>query len=291
MQFVVFLIRSSTCAHLLYPKVSLQMSRNNSRTGGLRYLWIPGRKKSHPKGRFDSTNKRIDYNRGQKPNEPWSLGGSKTHKNLLEADGLENSPSISGIVPATCAAAVPSIATATEMPALTENKFSVLAKIDDNSYQLPSPPRNGEKQNGNNNDHISASDLISDSSSNHNLKKIDEDLEDDLPSPPGCEDHHSDVNSEHSPHKKLSINKRRSYNNYHPEVDINSIESVSESKLQYSDSDITDGVYSSSHNNKKTKRKNKKNKKANKNGPNEEDDEKIVKCLYYTLMCCECTIS
>lgn len=77
------------------------------------------------------------------------------------------------------------------------------------------------------------------------------------------------------------------------QVDINSIESVSESKLQYSDLDITDGVYSNSHNNKNSKRKNKKNKQTkNKNtGANEEEDEKIVKCLYYTLMCCECTIS
>ncbi|XP_055843906.1 myb-like protein D isoform X4 [Episyrphus balteatus] len=266
------------------------MSRNNSKTSGLRYLWIPGRKKSHPKGRLNVTNKRIEYSPGHKNNEPWSLGGSKNHKNLLEAEALD-SPSISGLMPVTCAVAAPNIASTTdEMPVLTENKFSVLAKIDDNNYQLPSPPRDGEKHNGNNN-HVSASDLISDSTSNHNLKKIDEDLEDDLPSPPSCEDHHSDVASEHSPHKKhSSINKRRSYNNYHPEVDINSIESVSESKLQYSDSDITDGVYSNSHNNNK-KRKNKKNKNSKNNGAKEEEDEKIVKCLYYTLMCCECTIS
>lgn len=197
-------------------------------------------------------------------------------------------------MPVSCAAAAPNIASTIEMPALTENKFSVLAKIDDHSYQLPSPPREGEKQNGNGNNHhhISASDLISDSSSNHNLKKIDEGLEDDLPTPPGCEDHNSDVASEpNSPHKKHgSINKRRSYNNYHPEVDINSIESVSETKLQYSDSDITDGVFTNSHN-KNTKRKNKKNKNSKQNKQNDEEDEKIVKCLYYTLMCCECTIS
>ncbi|XP_055915711.1 uncharacterized protein LOC129948598 [Eupeodes corollae] len=268
------------------------MSRNNSKTNGLRFLWIPGRK-SHSKGRYNATKKRIDYSSSQKRNEQWSLGGTKNQRNLLQPEGLESSPSVSGLLPVSCAA-VPSIASTSEMPALTENKFSVLAKIDD-SYELPSPPNESQsgKHNGSNN-HVSTSDLISDSTSNHNLKKIDEDLEDDLPSPPNCEDHHSDVASENSPHKKhSSINKRRSYNNYHPEVDINSIESVSESKLQYSDLDITDGVYSNSHNNKNSKRKNKKNKQTkNKNtGANEEEDEKIVKCLYYTLMCCECTIS
>lgn len=31
--------------------------------------------------------------------------------------------------------------------------------------------------------------------------------------------------------------------------------------------------------------------KANINDTVKEEDEKVVKCLYYTLMCCDCTIS
>ncbi|XP_016979000.2 uncharacterized protein LOC108044481 isoform X1 [Drosophila rhopaloa] len=33
------------------------------------------------------------------------------------------------------------------------------------------------------------------------------------------------------------------------------------------------------------------NDKAKLNGKGDEDDEKVVKCLYYSLMCCDCTIS
>lgn len=35
----------------------------------------------------------------------------------------------------------------------------------------------------------------------------------------------------------------------------------------------------------------KKNRKKKKKQKKEEDDEKLVNCLYYGLMCCECSIS
>lgn len=61
-------------------------SRNSKKKpSSLRMLWIPGGRKSHPKGRFDSTNKRISYTTRQKPSEVWSLGGSRAQKDLLEA--------------------------------------------------------------------------------------------------------------------------------------------------------------------------------------------------------------
>lgn len=60
-------------------------SRNGKKSMGLRMLWIPGGRKSHPKGRFDATNKKISYSTRQKKSEVWSLGGSKAQNDLLQA--------------------------------------------------------------------------------------------------------------------------------------------------------------------------------------------------------------
>uniref|UniRef100_A0A034W0Y1 Uncharacterized protein n=1 Tax=Bactrocera dorsalis TaxID=27457 RepID=A0A034W0Y1_BACDO len=79
---------------------------NKSGSSGLRILWIPGGRKSHPKGRFDSTNKHVPHKGEQKKNEVWSLGGSKNQKDLLDADpdnNLFDGPSVSGITSAACA--------------------------------------------------------------------------------------------------------------------------------------------------------------------------------------------
>jgi len=54
-----------------------------SKTTGMRILWIPGRK-SHSKGRFNTTNKQISYSGPQKKSEVWSLGGSKAQSELID---------------------------------------------------------------------------------------------------------------------------------------------------------------------------------------------------------------
>ncbi|XP_065364755.1 mucin-2 isoform X2 [Calliphora vicina] len=90
-------------------------SRNGKKSSGLRMLWIPGGRKSHPKGRFDSTNKKISYSTRQKKSEVWSLGGSKAQKDLLEADpdiSLLDGPSTSGLSSLACATAAATGATA-----------------------------------------------------------------------------------------------------------------------------------------------------------------------------------
>lgn len=62
------------------------MSSNKSKSTGLRFIWIPGRKKHQPKGRYDTTNKQILHgHHQQKKNEPWSLGGSKGQEELLKS--------------------------------------------------------------------------------------------------------------------------------------------------------------------------------------------------------------
>lgn len=62
-----------------------KLSNKSSGSSGLRIFWIPGGRKSHPKGRFDSTSKHVPHKGEQKKSEVWSLGGSKNQKGLLDA--------------------------------------------------------------------------------------------------------------------------------------------------------------------------------------------------------------
>lgn len=58
---------------------------NRNKTG-LRFLWIPGRKKHNPKGRYEMTYRQPNYSRPQtKPNEPWALGGTNGHSELVKS--------------------------------------------------------------------------------------------------------------------------------------------------------------------------------------------------------------
>lgn len=60
--------------------------RNKSGSSGLRILWIPGKKKSQPKGSYNPTNKGFRPPTGQdKKIENWSLGGAKGQNELLKA--------------------------------------------------------------------------------------------------------------------------------------------------------------------------------------------------------------
>uniref|UniRef100_A0A1A9Z8K0 Uncharacterized protein n=1 Tax=Glossina pallidipes TaxID=7398 RepID=A0A1A9Z8K0_GLOPL len=83
-------------------------SRNGKKTSALRMLWIPGKRKSHPKGYYDTTNKKISYPNKQKKSQVWSLGGSTAQRDLLQADpdiSLLDGPSSSGLTAFACVAA------------------------------------------------------------------------------------------------------------------------------------------------------------------------------------------
>lgn len=54
----------------------------NSGTG-LKILWIPGRKKNHDKGIYKPTKHDPEHKHGDRKNEPWSLGGSKAHDDIV----------------------------------------------------------------------------------------------------------------------------------------------------------------------------------------------------------------
>ncbi|XP_004535009.1 A-agglutinin anchorage subunit isoform X1 [Ceratitis capitata] len=82
-----------------------KLSNKSSGSSGLRILWIPGRRKSHPKGRFESTSKHVPHKGEQKKSEVWSLGGSRNQRDLINADpdnNLFDGPSVSGITSAAC---------------------------------------------------------------------------------------------------------------------------------------------------------------------------------------------
>ncbi|KAI9581723.1 uncharacterized protein LOC119637589 isoform X1 [Glossina fuscipes] len=83
-------------------------SRNGKKISALRTLWIPGKRKCHPKGYYDTTNKKISYPNKQKKSQVWSLGGSTAQRDLLQADpdtSLLDGPSSSGLTSIACVAA------------------------------------------------------------------------------------------------------------------------------------------------------------------------------------------
>lgn len=63
-----------------------------SSSGGLRILWIPGRKKHNRKGVYNPTKKGIPqyHANQQKKIEPWSLGGTMNHTKIINADLHDN---------------------------------------------------------------------------------------------------------------------------------------------------------------------------------------------------------
>jgi hypothetical protein len=64
------------------------MAAKNSGPGGMRILWLPGRKKQHHKGEFKPT-KTYTANYGSTPqrnrNEMWTMGGARGHRDLMTA--------------------------------------------------------------------------------------------------------------------------------------------------------------------------------------------------------------
>lgn len=63
----------------------MSTSGNNKGRSGLRFVWMPGKKKQHHKGRYDSTNKNVELQHKQKRIEPWAMGGVRGQNELLKA--------------------------------------------------------------------------------------------------------------------------------------------------------------------------------------------------------------
>lgn len=63
------------------------MASNKNNSMGLRFLWIPGKKKHQHKGRYDTTNKGSAHSsHHQRKLEPWTMGGSKAHSELIKSE-------------------------------------------------------------------------------------------------------------------------------------------------------------------------------------------------------------
>lgn len=80
--------------------------------------------------------------------------------------------------------------------------------------------------------------------------------------------------------------------------DLDSIEQLNESKTDLNEStdgdvDVTDTASTQNLQTKHKKRRNKSRKrsKAKKEQESRPEDDKLVACLYYSLVCCDCTIS
>lgn len=67
-------------------RISFQMAPGKNKSGsggGLKILWIPGRKKHHDKGIYKPTNYNVEHKHAEKKIENWALGGSKTQNDII----------------------------------------------------------------------------------------------------------------------------------------------------------------------------------------------------------------
>ena len=65
-----------------YPMSSPLQPKSKSGSG-IKILWIPGRKKHHDKGVYKPNNYKIEHKHDDRKTEPWSLGGSKSHDDII----------------------------------------------------------------------------------------------------------------------------------------------------------------------------------------------------------------
>ncbi|EDS25682.1 conserved hypothetical protein [Culex quinquefasciatus] len=65
----------------------MSSSSKGKSSGGLRILWIPGRKKHNRKGVYNPTKSGIPQYQAnqQRKTEPWSLGGTMNHTKIINA--------------------------------------------------------------------------------------------------------------------------------------------------------------------------------------------------------------
>ncbi|XP_039499588.1 uncharacterized protein LOC120456690 isoform X1 [Drosophila santomea] len=318
-------------------------STKKSKSSGMRILWIPGRK-SHSKGRFNTTNKQISYSGPQKNSEVWSLGGSKAQAELIDLPSPDlsgNSPSSSLSIVATCSmvqgctsserASTDDLIIVSETATLPTTPVSPNSPIPDSPTSETATASTRAMTSPNVITTVVIQDL-------HNFVSP-EDLP-KVPSVPAAQDTEVVLNSSagttasiattssplanHKPgssppasHSQQTTPQKSRYKNHNNnQEDINSIESISSfPRFQGNAIDfdwIDEMVQQRNCNELMHKNKRKKSKKVEgldadqldaksfgydndkaklKCKEADDNDEKVVKCLYYSLMCCDCTIS
>ncbi|XP_067640575.1 uncharacterized protein DDB_G0280579 isoform X2 [Eurosta solidaginis] len=190
-----------------------------------------------------------------------------------------------------------SVTTTTTAEIMDGNRFSILGKDISNEidvYSLPSPPKNGFNTPA---PEVTTNALLNASAGTTASTAS-------TPSSSNTPNQHNDRDSlSGSPTKKKHHHKNE--NNNH-QKDINSIESISDNtKLPSSDLEWIDELLLERNSREMLSKKKKKkisstkeldqldgvSNKHNAKDEMNDENEKVVKCLYYTLMCCECTIS
>jgi len=200
------------------------MSNRNNSTG-LRFLWIPGKKKHQHKGRYDTTNKgNVNSSHQQRKMEPWSLGGSKGQGELIKSDDIiGESSGLTSIVPSSLGAVGATMAHSSNGNAPSESvDLELEHDLHNASTLLASEKRNGVRK--------------------KNLDSIER-----------FDDHNSD------------------------DVDATKLSYLDLPKVPSFHGGGVSGTDVVRHSDKDTKKN--------------DDEDCTVKCLYYALMCCECTIS
>lgn len=75
-------IKSGSSSFQMPTSSSSQVPKTKSGSG-LKILWIPGRRKHHDKGVYKPSNYNIEHKHGDRKNDTWNLGGSKSHEDIL----------------------------------------------------------------------------------------------------------------------------------------------------------------------------------------------------------------
>ncbi|XP_031627695.1 uncharacterized protein LOC116343638 [Contarinia nasturtii] len=223
------------------PTSSSSLPLKSKSGSGLRILWIPGRRKHHDKGAYKPTNYNIEHKHGDRKNETWNLGGSKSHEDILTGSSDKED----------------------HCDPLTSRPASTPA-----SNILPSATLG-----------VTTVDNCSGSESEIKLEKcvikdihyVKYNIRDSLQSLTSAKENSAQSTNVGDGDEKRSApdSAGRSYTKF--DTDFDSIERI----------DDLDGQPKLSHQNGlRPKSKCTKSK-----------EDKTVKCLYYTMMCCECTIS
>ncbi|XP_037025050.1 uncharacterized protein LOC119066599 isoform X1 [Bradysia coprophila] len=247
------------------------MSTNRNKSTGLTFLWIPGKKKHQHKGRYDTTNKgNMHPSHQQKKMEPWSLGGSKAHADMIKTDDiLGESSGLTSMVPSSIGAAGASATLAhSSHPNGDAPSESVDLELEHDLHNastlLASEKRNGVRKKTN---------LV-----DLNLYHAKSYSCDDLPNIPWDNVQHCSRNVSINLSQLQNLDSIERFDDHNSDdVDATKLSYLDLPKVPFHGGDGVSGTDQVRHSDKGTKK-------------NDEDDC-TVKCLYYTLMCCECTIS
>ncbi|XP_062544634.1 uncharacterized protein LOC134211604 isoform X3 [Armigeres subalbatus] len=274
-------------------------------SSGLRILWIPGRKKHNHKGVYNPTKKGLPQYQAnqQRKNESWTLGGTVNHAKIINED-LHDNLNV-GMASATGAMSLASMAASRTDEAST-SKTSPSELNADGPISCSTDGEQAELVVLNDlNGDISKKD-IPNSNQFDALELIDE-----------CEEKDRNYSNAESASSLLSSNndsrsadyvhnaatlaigetrrrrRRNSYNNSKKDSceNLDSIDHIN-------DHDGVDAVKIASPLDetrmdafRQQKKKNKKKTRPGEDDDTKDKDDKLVTCLYYSLVCWDCSIS